>query len=972
MNGEAEACQFDEHQFFIDEYAKAVTEPYNFKFHDHQLVAYKQKLKQGKTVLFEQEQLKIKYEETLESLEKARKDKENQEKQSKECERQLNNIKEEWTESLFSWDKQNQTVRIEKSVLSRVAERVYQYGEPYRFDQIVEPARVAYEGIRNYINSEISHIRGTVKFKNQALDEIKTKLQAIRDQKEPEPNRDKKVVKNRERLQAQVIPYLPLYKAIDFSNNTDNALRGRIEEAFLELGILDAVIVAPQYRERVLEMDAGMADKYIFAQPELMTHNLSTYLQPDKQNDAIEFQLVDDVLQSIMLNQTSENFYITEQGSYGMGIVQGQTSGTYEAKFVGIESRKRYKEQLIAEIEQEIQKAQAEITALDRQIDEKNAILSHSDIEWRKFPKDDDLVVAYQQYSDSLALNRHYDQLTEKAQKNSETVYETLKQKEIEVHEKTRRIQLASRSDVYEQALVVLDEYQEKLQELKLSDKDQWHAKEGLMMARIQHEQCLDDLAILQDDRDRITHEIKQTTKRIETIETELSLSDYQDILDQIARCLKRLNAIPVEYKEKVNKHATVSAEMKQNKQVLDEKIATVDIVARRVALYEKGFLEEVSLGYVVEPNKELSSIEQAKAVEQMVGDVLQEKKQWMELRDDLQERLHREGGELAEYNLKRIDLFQELGQTEDSLPDEATIRLQMQRMDIVARMMGREVKFYELVQLVDSQIKENSTLLDEQDRLLFEDILIKSVSRKISGKIYHSEQWVKKIDALMRSMNTSSGLTFSLRWVTKQAEAEEQLSTKELVNMLKGEQSLLTPEQRERLINHFRSKIQMSKNRIEDDNEQRSFLAVMKDILDYRKWFEFQLSYTKEGEKTKELTNNAFFTFSGGEKAMAMYVPLFSAVYAKYQGGRPDCPKVISLDEAFAGVDEKNIQDMFRLLVELDLSFIANSQVLFGDYETVPDLGIVELIRPENMTVVTSIRYKWNGLVRQLVTEAS
>ena len=34
----------------------------------------------------------------------------------------------------------------------------------------------------------------------------------------------------------------------------------------------------------------------------------------------------------------------------------------------------------------------------------------------------------------------------------------------------------------------------------------------------------------------------------------------------------------------------------------------------------------------------------------------------------------------------------------------------------------------------------------------------------------------------------------------------------------------------------------------------------------------------------------------------MAMYVPLFSAVAAKYEGARSDAPRMISLDEAFAG----------------------------------------------------------------------
>ena len=133
-----------------------------------------------------------------------------------------------------------------------------------------------------------------------------------------------------------------------------------------------------------------------------------------------------------------------------------------------------------------------------------------------------------------------------------------------------------------------------------------------------------------------------------------------------------------------------------------------------------------------------------------------------------------------------------------------------------------------------------------------------------------------------------------------------------------------------------------------------QSFHATMREVLDYRKWFEFQLECQKTGEKKKELTDRVFFTFSGGEKAMAMYVPLFSAVVAKYAGARKDAPKLISLDEAFAGVDETNIRDMFRLMV---------------DYDTVPGLAIYQLIRPENAKFVSVIRYIWNGKAKIMAT---
>ena len=41
---------------------------------------------------------------------------------------------------------------------------------------------------------------------------------------------------------------------------------------------------------------------------------------------------------------------------------------------------------------------------------------------------------------------------------------------------------------------------------------------------------------------------------------------------------------------------------------------------------------------------------------------------------------------------------------------------------------------------------------------------------------------------------------------------------------------------------------------------------------------------------------------------------------------------------------------------------FMINSQVLWGDYDTMPGLAIYQLLRPENAKFVTVIKYVWNG----------
>ena len=254
--------------------------------------------------------------------------------------------------------------------------------------------------------------------------------------------------------------------------------------------------------------------------------------------------------------------------------------------------------------------------------------------------------------------------------------------------------------------------------------------------------------------------------------------------------------------------------------------------------------------------------------------------------------------------------------------------------------------------------------LISGEERRIFEEILLNTISTKIKSKIYLSKKWVDKINDLMESMDTSSSLALSLKWVPKKADAEGQLDIMELLEILeKG--TIATEDDMKKLANHFGNKVKEAIRSYEGTGESRNYQTIIKNVLDYREWYEFKLFFTKKGERKKELTNNAFFQFSGGEKAMSMYIPLFSAVYARYDHASKDAPKLIAMDEAFAGVDEQNIRDMFRLLKELKLDYVINSQILWGDYDTVDNLAICELIREENDDFVTVIRYKWNGKER-------
>ena len=112
-------------------------------------------------------------------------------------------------------------------------------------------------------------------------------------------------------------------------------------------------------------------------------------------------------------------------------------------------------------------------------------------------------------------------------------------------------------------------------------------------------------------------------------------------------------------------------------------------------------------------------------------------------------------------------------------------------------------------------------------------------------------------------------------------ADNDRELDTADLEQILLRDRELLTVEDIERVAGHFRSKIRTEKAKLEEEGTIINYMDLVRDALDYRKWFEFQMFFRRGEETKKPLTNVAFNRFGGGEKAMAMDVPLFGAVNA-------------------------------------------------------------------------------------------
>jgi hypothetical protein len=116
-------------------------------------------------------------------------------------------------------------------------------------------------------------------------------------------------------------------------------------------------------------------------------------------------------------------------------------------------------------------------------------------------------------------------------------------------------------------------------------------------------------------------------------------------------------------------------------------------------------------------------------------------------------------------------------------------------------------------------------------------------------------------------------------------------------------------------------------------------------------------------------LTPQVFKTLSGGEAAAAMHLPLLAAVDAYLAGAGRRAPRLVALDEAFAGIDTHLRGPLLGLLVDFDLDWMIASHELWGNYREVPSCQIYTMRRRPPALGVHTQPTRWNG--RALVAGA-
>lgn len=955
--------QYYEYQFRIEDIKNALNKRYNYDSFNNDVKRYIEKIETGKKALEHAHNMELNYNQALEELDKKRKELNIKNQEVTKSRLELDSAKEKMVENMYVWERENTFLKIEDADKVAIAQKIQSYGEGSNFDDVLEKLRIPYEKVHsNFLANKVQEENIQKEAENKVT-ELKNQIEEWKNAKQAEPERPARIQKNRQKLVELGIDYIPFYNAVDFKKHVSEETKNIIELALADMGILDALIVSKQSLQKINNAEIQFEDKFLAPKTPRLGASLLDVLEITKpENSSITVEEISNILSNISLDEEFDGTYIDENGNYKIGLIKGKTSKNEEAKYIGREAKRRYKEKMVQELQAQVDEQKEIIEQQKQKIQKIEENMNYLKEEYKNFPSKDEMENCYhtlQKLKDIVAsieeqVRQKEDYLAEKQR--------LLKEAKEQVEIATKGIYFTKTLKVFEENLEIAKEFKDQLYQMEQMHSNICSIYEKIELLQDTLEKIREDLENFRYEASKLTGKKRELGEKIKAIQ-EMMGQDFTELQQKMQECLRLENELPGERDKRRDAKSRLENQLENDKNKLITIQEEVKNLLIKNNIYEQIFEEELNLKYVIEEQAEIQK--QVKNVLSGLNKFEKTVKQSSDYFQVLVAKFNENSEALIEYNISIDAMYQDKKIENSELREVYATR---NRMDITGFTKGRKVNILALAKDITEDIEETQSLIEQDDRKLFEDILTNTVGRKIRERIYHSKEWVKNMNDLMETLNTSSGLSFSLKWKPKPATDESEVDTAELVDILNSDTKILKQEEIQRVANHFRSKFAKAEEKSKEKGNIVPFYNIIKETLDYRSWFEFEFLF-KQGNNTKKtLTNNAFYKLSGGEKAMAMYIPLFAAVYARYESAKNDCPRIISLDEAFAGVDDNNIKDMFRILTQLDLEYIINSQVLWGEYDTIPSLAINELISDPASQVVSVIRYRWNGSKRELV----
>ncbi|WP_340649644.1 TIGR02680 family protein [Pseudoxanthomonas winnipegensis] len=747
----------------------------------------------------------------------------------------------------------------------------------------------------------------------------------------------------------------PLWQVVDFRPQLDAAERAGLEAALESSGLLDAWL-SPQ-GELVGDDGCILLDCQWQRRAAVIGASLSDVLLPTPPDDC---GLTADTIAALLAgiaygaqDRPEAESWLAPDGRFRLGALAGAWAKS-AARYIGHAARERARRERLDLIALALEQLDAADAELAQRFERLAAERDEGEREWQGAPSDMPLreavaaaLAAAGEVERARARLALAEQRSREAEGGLHDAREQLRRDATDLHlpiEAERLPQVESALQGCEQALVELIQAARDWQrawpehlEQQQREAEAFNAAEEAEEARILAEERAGQA------RSHFETLRRSIGQRVEVLRAQLSAAR-----DESRRAEETLDRCRDAASEAGKAHAVASARAEQAEQALADRIAVrADAVERLRQFTASGLLvsalpeQELPAQWSVDPALNL-----ARRIEQALARIDDNEQAWNRVQKQISEDL----GELQRG-------LGTLGHQAISEPNDfgLTVSIQYQnraeRPDALARLLAED-------------IAQRSELLSAREREVLENHLQAEIATEIQRLMRAADERVKAINAELYKRPTTTGVRYKLRWeplsVEEGAPAGLEQARESLLNT---SADLWSPEDRRTVGEMLQQQIAAERARADADSVGGSLIDQLAHALDYRHWHRFRIQRLQDGQWRK-LSGPA----SSGERALGLTVPLFAAAASFYEhGGSRLAPRLMLLDEAFAGIDDAARAHCMGLVREFDLDFVITSEREWACYAELPGVSICQLQRQENIDAVFVSRWLWDGSARRI-----
>lgn len=247
----------------------------------------------------------------------------------------------------------------------------------------------------------------------------------------------------------------------------------------------------------------------------------------------------------------------------------------------------------------------------------------------------------------------------------------------------------------------------------------------------------------------------------------------------------------------------------------------------------------------------------------------------------------------------------------------------------------------------------DQELLLTDSERRILEDALLTGLAQQIHERTVDARELIAKMGAEMRERHMSSGSTIGVHWVLADNLDE---SARAVSKLLDRDASALGSDELATMRAHFANQIRTARA----VHPERSYPEILSAALDYRRWRVFSFTLVDADGSEDRLTVARHSALSGGEQSVSLHLPLFAAAHVMLDSADPHAPRLLALDEAFAGVDDNGRAELLGLSVQFDLDLFMTGYDLWITYAGVPGCAHYDLAHSSAEQAVSAALLVW------------